>query len=256
MLILLSNDDGVGAPGLAALREALSALGDVWVVAPMTEQSAKSHSFTMHEPLRIIEQEDRVFGVTGTPADSVYLACHYLLPRRPALVVSGINRGANLSTDVHYSGTVAAAREGVSLGIPAVAVSLYLKGGSGAPRWETARHWAREVAGQVLERGLPPGTLLNVNVPDLPLAQVRGLRVAPMGRRYYHPLVTVGRDPRGKPYYWIGGDHERFSDDPQADGPLCEEGYVTVTPLGMDLTAHALLPRVAGWWETGEGDAS
>ena len=249
MRILLSNDDGVDAPGLDALRKALEGLGELWVVAPATEQSARSHAFTMNEPLRLLERGDRIFAVTGTPADAVYLACNHVLPARPDVVVSGINRGANLSTDVYYSGTVAAAREGTTMDIPSIAVSLYLADRR-EPDWRYAQQVAREVTAQVMHRGLPPGTLLNVNVPNLPPEAARGLRVAPMGRRYYHPQVTVNTDPRGKRYFWIGGDHDRFSDDPDADGPLCEAGYATITPLQMDLTAHSLLPAVSAWWES------
>ena len=245
--ILLSNDDGVDAPGIAALRKALEGLGELWVVAPATEQSARSHAFTMHEPLRLLERGDRIFAVTGTPADAVYLACNHVLPARPDIVVSGINRGANLSTDVYYSGTVAAAREGTTMDLPSIAVSLYLKERQ-QPDWRYAQQVAREVVQQVMARGLPAGTLLNVNVPNVPPEEAKGLRVAPMGRRYYHPSVTVNEDPRGKRYFWIGGEHARFSDDPQADGPLCEEGYATVTPLQMDLTAHSQLGGLRSWW--------
>ena len=249
-LILLSNDDGIEAPGIVALSSALQGLGELWVVAPATEQSAQSHAFTMHEPLRILEREGpvsgRSFAVTGTPADAVYLACHHLLPRRPALVVSGINRGANLSTDVFYSRTVAAAREGTSMNIPALAVSLFLRSAgplSGPPQWETAGRVARQLAAQILENGLPSGTLANVNVPNVPLEALKGLVVCPMGRRYYHPHVTVSMDPRGKKYYWIGGDHERFSDAPETDGPQCEAGFATLTPLQMDMTAWSFLDQ-------------
>lgn len=246
MPILLSNDDGVDAAGLAALRDALNPLGDIWVVAPATEQSAKSHSFTMHEPLRLIEKDARCFAVTGTPADAVYLAGHYILPKKPRLVVSGINRGANLSTDVHYSGTVAAAREGLGMDIPAIAISLYVR--QGPPDWRAAQNIARRVAEKVLLEGLPPGILLNVNVPNLPPEQIKGIRVCPLGRRYYHPAVIANTDPRGRKYFWIGGEHERFSDTPEADGPLCEEGWATITPLSIDNTAHSLLNRLSTWW--------
>ncbi len=245
MLILLSNDDGIEAPGLAALEVALAGLGELWTVAPATEQSAKSHSLTMHEPLRITPAGTRRFSVSGTPADSVYLATHHILPRKPDLVVSGINRGSNLSNDVVYSGTVAAAREAASFGIPALAVSLWVS--SRTPFWDTAQRIARRVAEKVIQRGLPVGVLLNLNVPDLPLEAVKGLRVAPLGRRYYHMSVAENTDPRGRKYYWIGGDHDRFGDDPETDGPICEDGYAVVTPLHMDLTAHEVLDGIRRW---------
>lgn len=243
MLILLSNDDGIEAAGLAALEAAMADLGEVWTVAPATEQSAKSHALTMHEPLRVTNHGERRFAVSGTPADSVYLAAHHLLPRKPDLVVSGINRGSNLSNDVMYSGTVAAAREAASFDIPAVAVSLWAR--SKDPHWSTAQAVARTVVAEVIRNGLPKGILVNVNVPDLPM--IRGVRVAPLGRRYYHPTVSVNTDPRGRKYYWIGGDHDRFDDSPDSDGPLCEAGYAVVTPLHMDLTAHELLTGLGTW---------
>ncbi|MFZ5477230.1 MAG: 5'/3'-nucleotidase SurE [Myxococcota bacterium] len=245
MLILLSNDDGIEAPGLRMLEASLDGLGELWTVAPATEQSARSHALTMHEPLRLTKHGERRFAVSGTPADSVYLAVHHVLPRKPDLVISGINRGTNLSNDVVYSGTVAAAREGASFDIPAVAVSLWI--GEQGPRWSTAQLVARRVAERVIARGLPSRILLNVNVPDRPPEELRGIRVAPLGRRYYQSLVAEKTDPRGRKYYWIGGDHERFDDLPDTDGPLCEAGYAVVTPLQMDLTAHDVIPELRGW---------
>ena len=245
MLILLSNDDGVDAPGLRALEEAVEGLGELWTVAPATEQSARSHALTMHEPLRLEQLGERRFSVSGTPADCVYLATHHLLPRRPALVLSGINRGSNLSNDVVYSGTVAAAREAASVEIPAIAASLWVRGVS--PNWDTARRVVRHVAERVIREGLPSRVLLNVNIPDVDAAGLRGICVAPLGRRYYHFSVAEKIDPRGRKYYWIGGDHDRFEDLPDTDGPLCEQGYAVVTPLQMDLTAHDMLPALHHW---------
>ncbi|MES2637994.1 MAG: 5'/3'-nucleotidase SurE [Myxococcota bacterium] len=245
MLILLSNDDGIEAAGLSALEAAMADLGEVWTVAPATEQSAKSHSLTMHEPLRVAQHGERRFSVSGTPADSVYIAAHHLLPRKPDLVVSGINRGSNLSNDVMYSGTVAAAREAASFDIPSIAVSLWVSGA--APHWDTAQRIARDVVMETMRQKLPPGVLLNVNVPDLPHDQLKGVRVAPLGRRWYHPTVAVNLDPRGRKYYWIGGDHDRFDDLPESDGPLCESGFAVVTPLHLDLTAHEVLNALRAW---------
>lgn len=244
MLILLSNDDGVEAAGLAALSEALVGLGEVWVCAPETEQSAKSHAFTMDAPLRVRRLRERWYAVSGTPADSVYLGVHQVLPRPPDLVVSGINRGPNLATDVFYSGTVAAAREAVSRGVPAVAASLVV---AGEPEWETARQVVRRVVAAVVENGLPKGILLNLNIPACSPGALRGIAVAPMGRRHYHTLVREAQDPRGRPYYWIGGDHHRFDDLPGTDGPLCEEGWAVMTPMHLDLTAHDLLGTLRDW---------
>lgn len=243
--MLLTNDDGIEAAGLRALERALRGVGDCWTVAPATEQSAKSHALTMHEPLRILPAGERRFAVTGTPADCVYLAVHHLLPARPALVVSGVNRGSNLATDVYYSGTVAAAREAAILDIPAIAASLHLAGRE--PAWETAEGVVRRVVDEVLAHPLPPGTLLNLNVPSVPPDQLRGLRVTALGRRHYLPMVDPKVDPRGRPYFWIGGEHERFDDRPDTDGPLCEAGWAVVSPLHMDLTDHRLLAEMRSW---------
>lgn len=244
MRILLSNDDGIEAVGLDALARAVAPHGEVWTVAPATEQSAKSHSFTMYEPLRVHEHGPRRFSVTGTPADAVYLALHGLCPERPDLVVSGINRGSNLGTDVLYSGTVAAAREAAAHDVPAVAISLHVPDGSTVLHWETAVSFAREIVGEVVRASLPAGVVLNVNVPNLPLAEVRGVRVAPLARRRYFPLVQTSLDPRGKRYYWIGGPHERFDGAPEDDGPLCLAGWVTLTPMTLDMTARGALDAV------------
>lgn len=250
MRVLLSNDDGIDAPGLHALEAAVAPLGEVWTVAPATEQSAKSHSFSMHEPLRVTPRGPRRHAVSGTPADAVYLAVHAILPARPDLVVSGINRGSNLATDVHYSGTVAAAREGAAFDIPAVAVSLHLPGEPTTLHWETAQAVVRAVLDRLLTHGLPAGTVLNVNVPNVPLAELHGIVPAPLSRRRYLPLVQENTDPRGRKYYWIGGPHERFEGDDATDGPLCEAGWAVVTPLELDITAHGVLDAVRAWpWE-------
>jgi 5'-nucleotidase len=248
VLLLLSNDDGIDAPGLAALAVAAADFGEPWVCAPTTEQSAKSHSFTMHDPLRVRRLGERRFAVTGTPADAVYLAMHGLLPDRPALVLSGINRGSNLGTDIHYSGTVAAAREAASHDLPAVAFSLHVGDGPVAVlHWDTAIDIVRRIVPKVLAEGLPVGTLLNVNVPNLPVSDLKGIRAAPLSRRRYETTVKEGRDLRGEPYYWIGGPHAYFSGDPGGDGPLCLDGWVTLTPLGLDLTAHEAMPILRRW---------
>ncbi len=245
MRILCTNDDGIDSPGLRALEEVAAEFGEVWTVAPATEQSARSHALTMHDPLRVVTHGPRRFAVTGTPADCSYLALHHVLPERPDLVLSGINRGTNLSNDVLYSGTVAAAREAAGNGVPALAASLWV--GDGPPRWDTAQHVVRLVAERIVRHGLPERILLNLNVPDVAPEALRGVRVAPLGRRWYASTVEEKIDPRGRRYYWIGGDHERFDDGPDSDGPLCESGWAVVTPLQMDLTAHELLGELRTW---------
>lgn len=236
MRILLSNDDGVDAPGLAALALAMADLGEVWIVAPEKEQSAQSHALTLHKPLRVKRRDERVFSVSGTPADCVYMARHHVLPAPPDLVVSGVNRGANLGKDVHYSGTVAAAREAAMARVPAIAVSLHVTAPSRSHHYDTAARVAHDLVARIGPAGIPPLVLLNVNVPDLPFEELAGLRVAPLGHRVYADGVSRRVDPWGRDYYWIGGGHAHFEDMPHTDGPLVERGFATITPLHADPT--------------------
>ncbi len=249
MVILVSNDDGFFARGLQPLVHRLSALGEVWVVAPETEQSAKSHGFTMHEPLRVKRHRERWFSVSGTPADCVYVALHHLLPERPALVVSGINRGSNLGNDVLYSGTVAAAMEGCLAGLPSIAVSLFINFEAlpETHNWDTAAKLSLDLARDLLANGTEPRTLLNLNVPDLPLDELMGVVPCQLGERLYDVLVDVRKDPRGRSYLWIGGKHHAFADIERSDGPLTERGYATVTPLQADLTNYRALAGLSAW---------
>jgi len=245
--ILLSNDDGIDAAGLQPLEAALSSLGEVWTVAPAHEQSASSHALTMHHPLRIRRLGERRYSVSGTPADCVYVAIHDLLPGPVGLVVSGINRGGNLGCDVLYSGTVAAAMEGCLMGLPALAVSLTRRGGDDTWRWDTAAGVALQCARDLVERGLPPEVMLNLNVPSLAPDALRGIVACRLGRRRYHPRVDERVDPRRRRYCWIGGDHDRFEPIPGSDGPAIEEGYATLTPMQPELTAFGLLDALASW---------
>lgn len=249
MDILLANDDGIDATGLRALEEALAPLGTCWTVAPEREQSAQSHALTLHKPLRVRPHGERRWSVSGTPADCVYIAVHHLLPRRPTIVVSGINRGANLGNDVFYSGTVAAAMEGALHGFPAVAISLVRRGG-GAARWDTAGIVARRVVEAAVKNGLPAGAVLNVNVPDIPPEDLKGVKVTRLGRHEYEPLVTLREDPRGGTYYWIGGLAEHFAPTPGTDAPAVLEGYAAVTPLQPDFTRESLLDAARTWLES------
>jgi 5'-nucleotidase len=249
MLLLITNDDGIDSPGLAALADHLSALGEVIVVAPATEQSAKSHALTMHEPLRVHRREAGRFAVTGTPADCAYLGVHQLCGARPDFVISGINRGANLGDDIHYSGTVAGAREGVIQGVPGLAVSLDTPPGvaDGDRHWETAAMLARHVISLMVDNEQPERLLLNLNVPNVAPSQLTRLHVTQVGRRTYAPTVAVKQDPRGRPYYWIGGDHESFCDRPGTDGYWHSRGHPTLSPLQLDPTAHGLVDAVGQW---------
>lgn len=248
MRILISNDDGIFAPGLAVLAAVAASMGEVFVVAPDTEQSAKSHGLTMHKPLRVYPQGERRFSVTGTPADAVYVALHQILPGPPDLVLSGVNRGANLGNDVHYSGTVAAAREAALNGLPAIAVSLHLSDtDDGTVHYETAALVAVDIARQLLQDPLPPGVFLNINAPNLARPDLAGVCVAPLGQRIYSSAVREDHDPRGKPYYWLGGPAIGFGGGGHTDGERISRGFATITPLHTDPTDPPSLRRLQGW---------
>jgi 5'-nucleotidase len=246
-LILVTNDDGVMAPGIRAAAAALRELGDVVVCAPDRERSAASHALTLDRPLRVDEVEPGVFAVDGTPADCTYLALLHLVPRPPALCVSGINNGYNLGSDVFYSGTVAGAVEAALRGVPAIAISLERR----APNdFGAAAAFARALAQEALARGagaIPASSLLNVN---LPAGQVTGYQVSFLGRRVYRDQVEVREDLRGRSYYWIGGPEENATDVPGSDCSVVRAGLASVTPLGLDLT-HAGLLRELGAWQVG-----
>ena len=249
MRILLSNDDGIDAPGLAELARKAETLGEVWVVAPDGERSACSHAFTMHSPVRVEERGTRRFAVSGTPADCVYLAVHELLPGPPDLVLSGVNRGGNLGDDVLYSGTVAAAREGYLNGISAVAVSLSMEFPTSrvGPVFSEAATLAVEVAQDLLASQPGEPMLLNLNVPNEPMEKIGGVVVTEMGRRRYAPLADSRKDPRGRKYFWLGGAHERFCGVPGTDGVAVEQGLASLTPLQTNMTATGALPKLSGW---------
>ena len=237
-LILVTNDDGVRAPGLAKLAAALAPLGEVRVYAPDREQSAVGHGVSLHRPLRVAKVAEDWFMVDGTPTDCVMLAVRDLLGRRPDLVVSGINSGANLGDDVTYSGTVAGAFEGMLLGIPSFAISLV----SPAPKhMDTGARIAERLAGRLLAEGLPPDTVLNVNVPDVPYEQLRGIQVTRMGRRTYQDEIIRRVDPRGGAYYWIGGAEPAHVAEAGTDFAAIDSGCASVTPLQRDLTNHGAL---------------
>ncbi len=245
MLILCTNDDGYMATGLRVLTEAAGALGEVRVVAPDREQSASSHSLTMHFPLRVRMVNESAHHVDGTPTDCVALAVGELLQRRPDLVLSGINHGPNMGEDVLYSGTVAGAMEATILGIPAVAVSYAGRDFAGIPAY---RPLLERLLPQLVKRGeFPAETLLNVNLPAIDPSEVRGVRVTRLGRRVYTDSITRARDPNGREYFWIGGGGVQWSAHEGTDFRAVEEGYVSVTPLHLDLTNYKLLADVEQW---------
>jgi 5'-nucleotidase len=243
--ILVTNDDGITAPALYLLRQELSDLGKVYIVAPDRDQSAMSHALTLHRPMRIDRPEPDVFAVDGTPTDCVTVASHGLLPQPPDLVISGVNRGPNMGDDVFYSGTVAAAIEGAMQGVPAIAFSLVT--GTARADFAYACTFARRLAGAVVERGLPPKCVLNVNVPNVAAAAIQGVRVTRLGVRKYDDVLIERKDPRGRAYYWIGGDEPVWERTPETDYLAVHEGFVSVTPLQLDLTDNAMLGTLAGW---------
>ncbi|RMG93504.1 MAG: 5'/3'-nucleotidase SurE [Candidatus Dadabacteria bacterium] len=251
MLILLSNDDGIHAPGLATLARALSALGRVVVVAPDRERSAVGHALTLHRPLRLTRIRDGWFAVDGTPTDCVHLGLHGLLETAPDLVVAGINHGPNLADDITYSGTVAVALEGALMGVPSFAVSVAADSGA---RFGAAAEVAVRVARAVAARGLPAGTFLNVNVPSADrYDEIEGIRVTRQGKRVYGSGVVRKHDPRGREYFWIGvrelGRVVRTGD---TDVEAVEEGYASITPIRTDLTDRTFLGELTRWaWDAG-----
>jgi len=238
MVILLSNDDGIHSEGLMALEESVRHVGEIYTVAPDRAQSSMSHALTLHRPLRVHELGTRRLSVDGTPVDCVKLALTGLLPVRPELVISGINKGPNLGDDIIYSGTVSAAIEGALLGIPAIAVSLVTFKDFD---FRTAAEFTATLIQRIAERDIPPKTLLNVNVPPIPKRDLKGWRVTRMGKRHYSENIVERVDPRGVKYYWIGGDDLGFSNDDGTDCQTVHEGYISVTPLQVDLTDYKLL---------------
>lgn len=247
MKILISNDDGYRAEGIKRLREALLPLGDITVVAPDRNRSGASNSLTLDVPLRVFEAEPGIhYVVGGTPTDCVHMAVTGMLPDRPDMVVSGINDGENLGDDVLYSGTVAAAIEGRFLGLTAVAVSLCIEPESGR-HFETAAEVAKRLVARLLSHPPESALILNVNVPDVPFREIRGFQSTRLGFRHRSEPVVAAQDPRGRPVYWIGPAGPQQEAGPGTDFHAVEEGYVSVTPLQIDLTRHAAVQSVGNW---------
>ncbi len=253
MKILISNDDGFRAEGIRRLREALAPLADVTVVAPDRNRSGASNSLTLDVPLRVFEAEPGVHYIAGgTPTDCVHMAISGLFDFEFDMVVSGVNDGPNLGDDVLYSGTVAAAIEGRFLGLSAVAVSLAMEPDSGR-HFETGAEVARRIVAQLLRKPPEQALILNVNVPDLPLEQIRGFRTTRLGFRHRSERVIPARDPRGRPVYWVGPAGGQQDAGPGTDFHAISEGYVSVTPLQIDLTRHAAIPALQSWLEGIDG---
>ncbi|MEN9800103.1 MAG: hypothetical protein RL653_3800 [Pseudomonadota bacterium] len=251
--ILVSNDDGHFSEGIRALAEAMSSLGEVWVVAPDREQSASSHALSLFRPLRLERVRERWYSVDGTPSDCSYLAINHLLrERKPDIMVSGINHGANLADDVTYSGTVAAAMEATLLGVPSIAFSLVSRGQFD---FTHAARFARSLVQVALRHPLQPGTLINVNIPGG--VEPRGYAVTNLGKHSYGNDVIEKDDPRGRKYYWIGGTSFSHEDIPGSDcNAVFRDQLVSVTPLHLDLTDRRMQAEVKGWTLEGFSRAS
>ena len=244
-LIILTNDDGIESRGLRILEESAARFGDVLTVAPKQQMSAVSHSISLHGILRIEELSPTSYCVDqGTPTDCVYLAIHELAPRKPALILSGVNQGLNVANDVIYSGTLAAAREGLLQGIPAMAFSMEATGD-----WPVHRIQAdlTRILEETLNHGIPAGTLLNVNFPAPPDGSIKGIRVTTLGRRYFSMEIHKRVDPRGRNYLWIGGNQSEMDDIAGSDCNAIREGYISITPIQTDTTSHEHLSELETW---------
>jgi len=242
--ILLSNDDGYQSEGLATLALALADLAELTIVAPDRNQSGASHSLTLESPLRVARSREGMFYVNGTPTDCVHLAITGLLDHEPDMVIAGINHGANLGDDVLYSGTVAAAIEGRSLGLPAIAVSL---AGHSLRHFDSAGQAVRLLLGKLEREPLPPDTILNVNVPDLPFGEIRGFEATRLGYRHRSEPVVETTDPKGRPVFWMGAAGAGQDAGPGTDFHAIDHARISVTPLQIDLTRHSAIATLAGW---------
>ncbi|UCC39844.1 MAG: 5'/3'-nucleotidase SurE [Candidatus Aminicenantes bacterium] len=237
-LILLTNDDGFYSEGIETLSRHLKKLGQIFVVAPDREQSATSLSLTLHRPLKVKKIKRHIYAVDGTPADCIYLAARKLLPRKPSLLISGINRGPNLGQqDISYSGTVAGAIQGTFLQIPSAAISL-MHDETGKFSFDAAAKIAYRIAKELLKKKLPAGVTLNINIPPLP---IKGIKIVKLGQKRYNPEIIERTDPRKRTYYWIGTGNPKAKGDIESDVMIAKKGYITITPLHTDLTDYQLI---------------
>ncbi len=248
MRILVTNDDGIDSEGLLALKKSLSSVGEVVVIAPNHNWSAAGHTKTMHKPLRVskvtLRDGDTGYSSDGTPSDCVALAMLGVAGNRPDLVVSGINKGANLGGDITYSGTVAAAMESVVNNVPAIAISVasYIEW-----QFEAAAEFGAKLASRILEHGMPPNVLLNVNVPSTLKNEIKGVAITRLGKRIYQDKLIERQDPFGRNYYWIGGDEPSGDAEEGTDIWALANGYISVTPIHMDLTNYAIMDKLKTW---------
>ena len=245
LMILVTNDDGIHSKGIILLAKALQEMGDVFVVAPDREKSAVAHSLTLHRPLRVEKIKKNFYAVDGTPADCVHLGVNAILPKRPRLIVSGINKGGNLGDDITYSGTVSAAFEGTLLGIPSFAISLVSRSHF---KFDVAARFAVRVAQHILEKGLSKDTLLNINVPNLDEEKIKTYKITQQGRWVHNGSAVIEKvDPRGKKYYWIGGGQLIFDKRKDTDFEAVSNSYISITPLHLDLTHYPSIRQLRKW---------
>ena len=251
--ILVTNDDGISSQGIKTLSKVLKSVGDVYVVAPETEQSAVAHALTLHRPLKFQKVGRNAYFLNGTPTDCIIIAVKKLLPRPPDIIVSGINNGGNLGDDITYSGTVAAAMEGTILGIPSIAVSLvsdYAENGNyhkRASKFRSSAEYVKTLTEKVLEKGMPEDTLLNVNVPDT--EKINGVKITKQGKLAYGSAIRELSDPRGRMCYWIGGGIPQWESGGNTDLDAVRNGYISVTPVHLDLTNYEALTFLEEKWE-------
>jgi len=251
--ILVTNDDGISSRGIKVLAKTLRSVGDVYVVAPETEQSAVAHALTLHRPLRFKKVGSKMYYVNGTPTDCVIIGVNKILPQKPDIIVSGINNGANIGDDISYSGTVAAAIEGTFLGIPSIAVSLEVNSQNNrsplksASAFQAAADFAGEITVKVLHKGLPENTLLNINVPDC--AKINGMKITKQGKLVYESSIKELCDPRGNEYYWIGGGIPQWEPGENTDFEAIKGGFISVTPVHLDLTNHEAMKYLEENWK-------
>jgi 5'-nucleotidase len=244
-MILVTNDDGIHSKGIIVLAKVLQEIGSIFVVAPDSEQSAVAHSLTLHRPLRVEKIKKNFYAVDGTPADCIHLGVNTILPKRPRLVVSGINKGGNLGDDIIYSGTVSAAFEGTLLGIPSFAISLVSRSHF---KFDVAAQFALRVARYIMRRGLPTNTFLNINVPNLDEKEIRSYKITQQGRLIHSGDGVVEKvDPRGRKYYWIGGGEMIFDKGRNTDVEAISKSHISITPLNLDLTNYSSIRELKKW---------
>ncbi len=244
-MILVTNDDGIQSKGIIALAKALREIGNVYTVAPGIEQSAVAHSLTLHRPLRVAKIKKNLYAVDGTPADCIHLGVNTILPKRPRLIVSGINKGGNLGDDIIYSGTVSAAFEGTLLGIPSFAISLVSRSDF---KFDVAARFAVRMARRILRKGLPKNTFLNINIPNLDEKEIKSYKITCQGRLIHSGDEVIEKvDPRGRKYYWIGGGQLVFDKGRNTDVQAVSKSFISITPLNLDLTNHSAIRELRRW---------